>query len=416
MTAAVMEFECLEATQNVGSFYLFVAPAGEMLRFLTVERRGLTEAEQEKVQRALDVKRQKEIAEYLMQDDATFPTSITVNADSDYIHLLDSNGRIKLVFGQEVEAIQHGARVILDGTMERYFVPVPDARHPAEIIDGQHRFEGLRMAIANATSADAKSALVQFDLPFAVMFDLTPEECARVFVTINSTQRKVDKSHIADLFGLSSRRTMQRTSHLIAKAVNKMEGGPFYRGLKMLGKRVEGTEFLSQGSFVKYLLKLMSKNPEADERALLANQQIKADPALPFRRLFELGEDSRVLQIVINYFSAMRAAYPVAWTERPDKYLLRKTVGFSASISLLRRIAVIARLRAKDDESRFDEILSEQTLRQVLERVSQEIPESEWAAGKFSSSEAEASRMANRMAEPAVSMLLALLNAEAEET
>lgn len=409
MTDVVKEFDCLKATQNDGSFYLFVAPAKEVIDFLTVKRRGLTEAEQERVQRALDVKRQKEIAEYLLQEDATFPTSITVNADSDYIHAVSEDGRLKLIFGQEVPTAEGNVKVVHDGAKERFFAPVPEGRTPAEIVDGQHRFEGLRMALKNADSAERKKALNDFEIPFAVMLDLTPEDCARVFVIINSTQRKVDKSHIADLFGLSSRRTMQRTSHLIAKAVNKMEGGPFYRGLKMLGKRVEATEYLSQGSFVKYLLKLMSSDPEADERTLLNNEPLKPNSALPFRSLFEKNQDSRMLEIVIDYFSAVRDIYPVAWSESPDKYLLRKTVGFSATASLLKRIAVTAQQWAKGDDSRFDQIMSAETFRQIMEAVKQGIPESEWASGKFSSSEAEASKMTARMAEHALPKLDELL-------
>ena len=40
--------------------------------------------------------------------------------------------------------------------------------------------------------------------------------------------------------------------------------GPFYRGLKMLGRKEGPTEILTQGSFVKYLLRLISKKPDRD--------------------------------------------------------------------------------------------------------------------------------------------------------
>ena len=94
-----------------------------------------------------------------------------------------------------------------------------------------------------------------------VMFDLTEEEKAYIFSTINSNQTKVDKSLIYDLFELSKTRSPHKTCHEIARIMNSDKNSPFYGKLKMLGKKSDKTAILSQGTFVNYLCRLMSNKP-----------------------------------------------------------------------------------------------------------------------------------------------------------
>ena len=55
-------FPCITVNQPLGTFYVMSAAARDILEYLTVSRRGLSPAEREKVQRALDPVRQKEIS------------------------------------------------------------------------------------------------------------------------------------------------------------------------------------------------------------------------------------------------------------------------------------------------------------------------------------------------------------------
>ncbi len=66
----------------------------------------------------------------------------------------------------------------------------------AQIIDGQHRLEGLKEAIKNDSS---KKKLM---LPTVLADDLSTERCAEIFVSINTEQKSVPKSLIYDLYGL----------------------------------------------------------------------------------------------------------------------------------------------------------------------------------------------------------------------
>lgn len=387
-------FSCIAVSQPVGTFYVMSASARNILRYLTVSRRGLTAVERDKVQRALDPVRQKEIAKYVTRDEATFPTSITVNADSECVSVVETPTGLVIVFGREVdanEAKQHDqstVQVIESKSGQRCFVGLDSGGRPAEIIDGQHRFEGLSKAIRDANGdAELRERLELFELTLAIMFDLVPEQCAKVFVTINATQRKVDSSHIADLFALHSVRSPQRVSHLIAVAANELDASPFRGGLKMLGKRTSEGQYLSQGSFSKYLMTLLPKSSESGE---LVNTSA-TDATLEARPFFELymdGQDKKIAQIVLDYFSAVADVYPVAWFKSSDAYLIRKTVGFAALIKLLRKLLPTMLPNGWVSFRHFEAVLVE---------IKKQYPEEKWKVGEFSSSDSDAGKVASAM-------------------
>lgn len=362
------------------------------------------------MQRGLDPRRQVEIAKYVRESDATFPTSVTLSANSDYVHLVETDRGLLLVIGNEIESVAAESLevenpdifVLKEGETNRRFVRVPDGEKVALVIDGQHRIEGLREAGASEEGSD----LADFEIPLVFMFELTPELMARIFVTINSNQRRVDPSLLSDLFGLSTRRSPMRTCHVIAAYVNGEASGPFSGGLKMLGRRKKtnepqkNSELLTQGSFCKYLLRLISNNSEEDERRLSKGEVLKSDPKYPLREFFIDKNDDLILHIVRNFFSAVRDAYINAWETKPEEYLLRKTVGFASLTKLLNRILPIA----------FDaENATYPAFKRVFDQIKLSFPEQDWAVGKFSSSEADASKVATRLFDSVKDLLPSLL-------
>ncbi len=395
-------YSCIAVNQPLGTFYICPIPASEILPIVSIERRGISVEEHNNVQRALDPKRQKEIAKYVEEPDATFPTSVTLSADSEFVHIIESShNTLFLVIGTELESRKTDTtdtflfnRVIGDilefaeGANIRRFQAIPENQSVALVIDGQHRVEGLRSAGGEIKGSHAG----EFEIPLVFMFDLTPEIMARIFVTINSNQRKVDSSLISDLFGLSSRRSPMRTSHIIASSLNSELDGPFTNGLKMLGKRkkteLPTTEFLSQGSFCKYLQQLISSNPADDERKLRRNERLLRDKKFPFRDYFIDERDDVILRITKNFFTAAQKTYSEAWDKYPKNYLIRKTVGFLSLIKFLMKILPTAIEIGQASESAF---------LNVFEAVEVQFPESEWEAGKFSSSEADAAKVANKL-------------------
>lgn len=297
-----MIINLLEVNQPIGTFYLGVLPARIVSSISTVNKRDLDPISKSSiggVQRDPSKTRITEITNYCSDPDATFPTPIIIAVDFDSKYIFDSQ-RITLEFDE---------KTIL-----------------GEILDGQHRIEGIK-----------KSPLIdEFDLSVVFMFDLLPEEKAYVFSIINSTQTKVPKSLIYDLFGLSIGRSPQKTCHEIARLANSDEESPFYCRLKMLGKKEGTQESLSQGSFIKYLLPLISKNPNDDLIKLKTNLSIEDYPSAPFRSYFINKKDEIIYRVIFNVFSAIEQVFPVEWNDYKN-YILSKTTGYGAVMEAIRK-------------------------------------------------------------------------------
>ena len=205
------EIKVIEITQPIGTFFIGKIDSSDLIKSSYVRPRG----DNEGIQRQTSIKREMEIESYCKDPDATFPTPIILSVDSSFCKLKNN------------------------GTLIEY----EDDKYIFEIIDGQHRVGGIKRA--------SISYGFSCELLVVLMFDLTEEEKAYVFSTINSNQAKVDKSLIYDLFELSTKRSPLKTCHYIARIMNSKNTYPFYQRLKMLGKRENGLNTLSQGTFVK---------------------------------------------------------------------------------------------------------------------------------------------------------------------
>lgn len=281
--------------QPIGTFYMGVMEATELLNITSVKQR---KDSPDGVQREDNPERIKEISLFTFDADATFPTPIIIS-----------------VYENTEAHIEEGKFFVYDSETI-----------VGDVLDGQHRLRGL----------ENSSEISKFQLPVILMFGLTDEENAYVFSIINSKQTKVNTSLIYDLYGLSPHRSPQKTAHDIARAMNSMEGSPFFRRLKMLGTKDKGQDnaTLSQGTFAKAVMTLYSKNVEEDKRRLRADLPLETDDSLFLRRFF-LKEEDKVIQIVLlNCFNALRRAFPEEW-KVPQNNILWKSTGFGAIIKAL---------------------------------------------------------------------------------
>lgn len=140
-------------------------------------------------------------------------------------------------------------------------------------------------------------------------------------------------SLIYDLFDLSTKRSPQKVAHEIARAMNKMDESPFHNRLKMLGKKEQNQYFavLSQGTFVSKLLTLISKDPDGDSYLLKRGEYLISDYKCPLREYFINGDDSIILKILLNCFSALKRVFDDEW-KNPNANILWKTTGFGGII------------------------------------------------------------------------------------
>ena len=254
----------IQVDQPIGTFYVVSINAALLKGMVEVVPRSKFG---DGIQRDISTKRISEIVTFCDDPDATFPTSVIIN-------------------------VSHPEYVKINE--EDHTFDITDDVIIGEILDGQHRLAG----IFESPKADL------FSLPVVLMFGLTVEEQAFVFSSINSKQTKVSSSLIYDLFELSQSRSPQRTAHDIARTLNQMEGSAFYRRLKMLGKKEEDQDkaTLSQGTFVSYLLKQISANPNDDAVRIKQKMELLPNDSLAFRSFFIKEEDHVILKVLDNCF------------------------------------------------------------------------------------------------------------------
>ncbi|MFT5759386.1 MAG: DGQHR domain-containing protein [Alteromonadaceae bacterium] len=305
-------FKYLKFSQPAGTFYMLSMPARFVSKIMDVkERNELGDG----TQREDSKSRIKEITNYCDDPDATFPTPVILAIDSENITYND------------------------DGT-----VTIADKEKIADVLDGQHRIKGLFLS----------KNIDKFELPVVFVEDATEEQKAYIFSIINSKQTRVSPSLIYDLFAVMKKRSPQKTCHEIARSLNKLEGSPFHNRLKMLGKGGGENASLSQGTFVKRLVTLITKNPD-DYLIKIKNCDELPKEDLPFNDYFIENKDEVIFKVTLNLFSAVSKVFQNEWNN-PDKSILSKGIGYGAIIKAFPTIYAKGKSVGDLSESYFESI------------------------------------------------------------
>lgn len=294
-----MNLKVIPFEQPAGSFFLSVMKADDVIRISDASPRyfdPLTMKSGGGIQRFVSKRRVDEIAEYARTVDATFPTPILLALRESCYSMRD------------------------DGSID-----VDEGSCISDIVDGQHRVRGL----------DQSGLAKDFMVPVVFILEPTEEQKALMFATINGKQTKVPASLIYDLFGVSETRSPQKTAHEVARALNSTPERAWYRRLKMLGTKTPGSmESLSQGTFVKQLLPLISKNPVDDMNLIKQGHTPRRYPECIFNTYFVDNKDATILKILMNLFEGVKMTWPTEW-DNPAAYILSKSVGFTGIMSAL---------------------------------------------------------------------------------
>jgi len=337
-----VQIPLLKVQQPIGVFYLSVMPAETILKITDIKRKKSGQG----IQREASQKRIKEISEYCSDVDAAFPTPIIIAVyDAQDISITE-------------DCLQFN-----------------DKDKIGEVIDGQHRLLGIERSRLAAS----------FHLPVVLLFNLTEEEKAYIFSIINSTQTKVSMSLIYDLFDVAERRSPQKTCHEIARLFNSDEQSPFYNRLKMLGTKEGELSSLSQGTFIKYLLPLISRNPDEDARLLKVNQKPKLNLKLPFQQYFIDSQDEKIYKILFNMFIALRQIFPNEWDDHKN-YILSKTTGYGAVMKAFPTLYTIGKENKRLNISFFTECFdkfNQDLISRKLELTSEYFGSNEQAINKL---------------------------------
>ena len=352
------EYPLLEVVQPIGVFFVSVIEAEILIDITEVKHRGQYP---DAVQRELSRDRVQKIAKYCSDPDATFPTSIVVS--------------LSLEGGYEIDLEKKTIEIDLDSKI-------------GEIIDGQHRINGLK-----------ESGLAsKFSLPVVFMVDLDSYQKAYVFSVINSKQVSVPSSLIYDLFALSKNRSPFKTCHEITRALNRSENSPFYNRLKMLGKKKEDQNLatISQGSFVKYLLELISRDPEQDTLDIKNERNLEKDVRCSLRDLFINERDDVILKIIINLFTAVKEVFAEEWIT-PSKSIISKPIGVGAILKFANFKVIPKGLKSNN----LTEDFFKHEFKQIFEKI-KDVFESEHhtiSSENYGSNEQARTKLVNKMIE-----------------
>jgi len=309
----------LRITQPIGSFFVGVIDRKRLCEITDFDvRRLIKERDFEKylgIQRPLDKSRVKEIREYVTTSDACFPTGVILSVRA------------------ECATYDDQAKTLLLSNHIDQEDPERDIlyRQIAKVIDGQHRIEGLK-----------ELGDIQFDVNISVFVDIDVAQEGYIFSTVNLAQTKVNRSLAYDLYDLAKSKSPQKFCHNAAVALDKGKESPLYHRIKRLGVATEGrfSETITQATFVDSLMRYVSRNPMNDRDVYLkGGTPSKASPEeskqLIFRNMLIENRDLEIVDVLWNYFYAVAARWPIAWTSPQRGDMLSKTNGFRALMRFL---------------------------------------------------------------------------------
>jgi DGQHR domain-containing protein len=301
-----LEIDVLKLSQPAGEFFVGSMNYYDLLEIAYYDPRiRIDEAKYKGIQRPLNKDRIKAINAYLTSLDATLPNAIIASLHEGFnLNETPCRNLYKLV-------LERRPGLVL-------------------IVDGQHRLEGFR---GLQTS--------EFDIIVTFLVGMQEEDEAMIFATINGTQTRVNPSLVYDLFGLTSGRSPQKTVHEIVKRLNTEAESPFYKQIKMLGRKEDDyTGIISQSAFAKKLMQFISKDPLRDRNLIAKKQPLpynsREEESLIFLAPFREQRDDFLYAILKNYFNAIKELFPQKWGMK--SYLLTKSIGIHAYMEYLRFI------------------------------------------------------------------------------
>jgi len=314
-------FPCIEVNQPIGKFYIASISSDLLVRISYADIRRIEKERDIEtylgIQRPLSSKRVADLQTYVKTSDACFPTSVIL-AISSLCAEFDESTRTMVLKNNMPETDEDGEQVNL--------IQI------AQVIDGQHRIEGLR-----------KYKGPPFEVNVSIFVDIDIPQQAYIFSTVNLAQTKVNKSLVYDLFDLEKARSPQKLCHNIAVALDSDNESPFHMRIKRLGSATKGRygETLTQATFIKGIIRYLTKNETVDRDEYIRGRtpkKVDADQLvkMPFRNMMIEKKDLEITDIIWNFFDAAKNRWPTAWESLGRGNILNKTNGYNGLVRFLR--------------------------------------------------------------------------------
>ena len=274
-------------------------------------------------QRKENKKRVKEISEFLNTEEfALFPNSIIATCElaNDYLET-ELVGEINSKYLESI--FENDSIGFLNETDDKFDLYIPYEDSSILVIDGQHRIKGIENS--DLLGKEKYELIVSFIIGY------DRSSIAKLFYTINYTQKSVNKSILYHLTGEFSKELNEITFlHGAVKLLNEHKKSPFYRRVKMLGdipKEItkEDRQFftISQAFLVDYLINTISKS---------STRSIHQ----PIFYYYYVNEDYQIeiIRFLIKYFSAIKELKLDDW-DNPSESIICRTVSIGAFIRVM---------------------------------------------------------------------------------
>jgi DNA sulfur modification protein DndB len=187
---------------------------------------------------------------------------------------------------------------------------VPLEERSAQLIDGQHRVEGLRQALK------VKPAIGKLEVPVAIYEKLSSQQCADIFLSINTEQKPVQRSLVYDLYEIASDNVVDPAAFRardIATALNERDDSPF---------------------------KDLIRFPNAEKKSTgvdLSTVVTALKPLIEKKGIFDqVGAVELEMQTValLNFFNVLKQWYGGLWLDKDNAFL--SAAGFSGAVDFFK--------------------------------------------------------------------------------
>jgi DNA phosphorothioation-associated DGQHR protein 1 len=218
----------------------------------------------------------------------------------------------------------------------------------AAIIDGQHRLFAF---------AKAMPQRLDMKLICSIFLDLPKPYQAQLFATINSTQKRVDKSLTYELFGYNLNEENERywspdkLAVFFTRKLATDDKSPLKGRIVIAPKKDEALARLAEGKtwkvstavVVEGIMRLFTSNPKKDTTNLLEGAQktrtdigaLRKDKS-PLRKIYLSNGDVILYTLTLNYLVACEEIF---WRNATIDSFITKTVGIQALFDILRILA-----------------------------------------------------------------------------
>ena len=359
----------LRVEQPLGTFFVAVLPAELLLRVCASDRMSASLNPDgvgyslEGTQRVIQDKRLSEIAAYINRVDSAFPNSIIVAANYDPETGFDQTEVEDIAEEEGKESNGNSSAWHIQESSDGFLkLTIPSEAKLAAVIDGQHR-------LFSFAKADLGSR-VKMDLICSIFIDLPKAQQAQIFATINSTQKRVDRSLTFELFGYNVSDeaeeywTPDKLAVFFARKLATDTDSPLKTHIMVAPKRDSrlekivggGTWRISTAVAVDGIMRLYSSNPKRDANLMREGNAHTRNVLLkgpkdksPLRSAYIEGNDAVIFKMVLNY---LKAADQVFWKNANENSYIIRTIGVQAIFDILRKLATDA-FEKKDISSRY---------------------------------------------------------------